>query len=65
MVNLICEIFDAPYGEKYWTLIKCYITLQRRPLFYIFNLGLPIVLLLDIGLIFCLPPDSGDKISLS
>ena len=61
-----CESYDDPYDGKYWTLINCYIKLQRRPLFYIFNLGLPIVLLLGIGgLIFCLPPDSGDKISLS
>jgi cation transporter family protein len=53
------------FGQQ-WSVVECYVNIIREPLFYIVNLGFPIILLLAIGgLAFCLPPDSGDKINLS
>ncbi len=53
------------FGQN-WSVVECHVQIQRQPLFYMINLGFPIILLLAIGaLAFCLPPDSGDKINLS
>ncbi len=61
-----CNTYTKDYMISRWPVVECYVTLHRKPLFYVFNLGIPIVLLLGIGgLAFILPPDSGDKISLS
>ncbi len=61
-----CVAIREEYHGGVWPVVMCHVNIKRRPLFYVFNLGVPIVLLLGIGsLSFCLPPDSGDKISLS
>ena len=45
--------------------IKFYIKIRRRTLFYVFNLILPCALIASLApLVFTLPPDSGEKISL-
>jgi len=42
------------------------IVLRRKPMFFTYNLVFPCVLLMVIGiLVFCLPPESGEKVSLS
>ncbi len=42
------------------------VEMQRRPLFYLFNLLLPMLLLMAVGILaFCLSPDTGQKIQLS
>ncbi len=61
-----CTSFTKDFIVSRWPIIECIVTMKRKPLFYVFNLGIPICLLLIIGgLAFILPPDSGDKISLS
>ena len=46
--------------------VTCQLVIRRRPAFYLFNLVLPTVLLLIIGLlVFCLPPESGEKVGYS
>ena len=51
----------APYPDlTFWVVIR------RRPLFYIFNLVMPCILLTIISvMVFLLPPESGEKVSLS
>ena len=40
--------------------------MRRKPMFFTYNLVFPCVLLMGIGiLVFCLPPESGEKVSLS
>jgi len=42
------------------------IVLRRKPMFFTYNLVFPCVLLMGIGiLVFFLPPESGEKVSLS
>ncbi len=61
-----CKTFIQSYHDTHWPVFECHLIMQRKALFYVFNLGVPIVLLLFIGgLVFFLPPDSGDKIALS
>ncbi|KAA0202738.1 hypothetical protein HAZT_HAZT000230 [Hyalella azteca] len=51
---------DAPYPDITYTLV-----LRRRPLFYVFNLILPCVLITGIALLsFYMPSDSGEKVTL-
>ena len=46
--------------------IRCTIRLQRRSLFYMYNLVMPCLVLLILGVLsFCLPVDSSDRISLT
>ena len=46
--------------------IICHILLKRKPLYYVINMYLPCTILTCIGcLSFCLPPASGEKVSLS
>ncbi len=60
----INEIFKC-CPESY-SLVYCDIVITRMSLFYVFNLILPCILLLMIGsLSFCLPPESGERVSLS
>ena len=50
-----------PYPDVTFTII-----MKRRPMFYLFHLLFPCVLLTAIGLMtFCLPPESGEKVSLA
>ena len=40
--------------------------MRRRPLFYMYNLVFPCALMIVLGaMVFCLPPESGEKISLA
>ncbi len=49
-----------------FTWIICDLHFKRQPNFYIYNVIVPCVMLLFIGsLAFCLPPHSGEKVSLS
>lgn len=50
-----------PYAYIIYT-----VEMKRQPLFYLFNLLLPMVLLMTVGILaFCLSPDTGQKIQLS
>ena len=52
---------DEPFPD-----VTCTVIMRRRPLFYIYNLVVPCVLLIFIGsLVFILPPESGEKVSLA
>jgi len=58
--------------EKYSCCVEPYvditytIVLRRKPMFFTYNLVFPCVLLMGIGiLVFFLPPESGEKVSLS
>ncbi|KAK3876955.1 hypothetical protein Pcinc_018292, partial [Petrolisthes cinctipes] len=67
MIDMIVErnvVFysccEAPYPD-----ITYHIILRRRPLFYVFNLILPCVLITGIALMsFYMPSDSGEKVTL-
>lgn len=49
-----------PFVDVTYTII-----IRRKPMFYTYNLVFPCVLLMAIGiLVFCLPPESGEKVSL-
>ena len=75
MKNGEWEVVDAPCArnEVYYSCCKepypdvtCTLVMKRRPLFYIYNLVIPCLLLIFIGsLVFCLPPESGEKVSLA
>ena len=47
------------------TFIKYSIVIKRRPLFYIFNLVMPCVLITLVALLgFYMPPESGEKVAM-
>ena len=49
-----------PYVDVTYKII-----IKRKPMFFTYNLVFPCVLLMGIGiLVFCLPPESGEKVSL-
>ena len=51
---------EAPYPD-----VTFYLVIQRQFLYYFFNLVMPCALISGIALlVFCLPPESGEKISL-
>ncbi|KAK6744893.1 hypothetical protein RB195_011546 [Necator americanus] len=51
---------DAPYP-----FVNIHISIERRPMFYVFNLILPCVLISSIALLgFYMPSDSGEKVTL-
>uniref|UniRef100_A0A914DPB9 Uncharacterized protein n=1 Tax=Acrobeloides nanus TaxID=290746 RepID=A0A914DPB9_9BILA len=50
---------------EHFPFIDVHISIQRRPLFYVFNLILPCVLISGIALLgFYMPSDSGEKVTL-
>ena len=54
------------YIDEYYPIVGYMIKIQRKPLYYLYNLILPCVLLTFCGvLVFMLPPDSGEKVSMS
>ncbi|XP_077992172.1 neuronal acetylcholine receptor subunit alpha-6-like [Glandiceps talaboti] len=64
-VHSINEELECCPGEQYSVVIYT-ITLRRRPLYYCINILVPCVLFAIITvLVYCLPPDSGEKITLS
>ncbi|KAF5406387.1 Neuronal acetylcholine receptor subunit alpha-7 [Paragonimus heterotremus] len=62
-VHRTAQLYECcPY---YFIDIKMYIILQRRALYYVFNLIVPCLLISGMSLmVFMLPPDAGEKISL-
>jgi nicotinic acetylcholine receptor len=43
--------------------INYYIIIKRRPLFYVFNMILPSILITIVGFLgFVIPPDCGEKV---
>jgi nicotinic acetylcholine receptor, invertebrate len=45
--------------------VTYYIVIKRRPLFYVFNMILPSLLITAVGFLgFLIPPDSGEKTSM-
>lgn len=45
--------------------VTYYIVMKRRPLFYVFNMILPSILITIVGFLgFLIPPDSGEKVSM-
>ena len=68
LTSFICEeeVTFYPNILNNITVINCYITLSRRPLFYVFNIIMPCVLLTGIGgLTFLMDVGSGERVSLS
>ena len=50
----------SPYTEVTYTVV-----IERKPLFFIFNLVLPCIMMVAIGMLtFCLAPGTGEKIPL-
>ncbi len=65
-VNMTFDIKPYIFGNMTFSRLKIKITMKREPQFYIFNIVVPCILLMFIGsLTFCLPPSSGEKVSLS
>ena len=55
------EYYPDPYPSVIFT-----VTLKRKPMYYLFNIALPCVFITFCGmLVFLLPPDSGEKVSMS
>ena len=51
---------------KFFPQIAFTVTWQRKPLYYLVNIMMPCIFLLSIALlVFWLPPDAGEKVSLS
>lgn len=51
---------DEPFPD-----VTFYINIQRRTLYYMYNVIFPCILMSALTLlVFCLPPDSGEKIAL-
>ncbi len=51
---------SEPYVDVTYEVI-----IKRKPMFFTYNLVFPCMLLMIIGiLVFCLPPESGEKVSL-
>lgn len=45
--------------------VTYYIVIKRRPLFYVFNMILPCMLITAVAFLgFIIPPDSGEKVSM-
>jgi nicotinic acetylcholine receptor, invertebrate len=45
--------------------VTYYIVFERRPLFYVFNMIIPCILITFVSFFgFLIPPDSGEKVSL-
>jgi hypothetical protein len=45
--------------------VTYYVVIRRRPLFYVFNMIMPSILITLVGfLIFLIPPDSGEKVGM-
>ena len=48
-----------------YVFVKNYVLIQRRPLFYVFNMVVPCLLITLVALLgFYMPSDSGEKISM-
>ncbi|KAI0235106.1 Neuronal acetylcholine receptor subunit alpha-10 [Lamellibrachia satsuma] len=63
-----CERHEVVYGgsQDIFPDVTFTVVMKRRPMFYLFHLLFPCVLLTAIGLMtFCLPPESGEKVSLA
>ena len=49
-----------------YTEIDYYIHMKRKPMYHLFNIVIPCVMIMFCGmLVFLLPPDSGEKMSLA
>ncbi|CAJ0578672.1 unnamed protein product, partial [Mesorhabditis spiculigera] len=58
--NMVYSCCPEPYP-----FVDVHITIERRPMFYVFNLILPCVLISGIALLgFYMPSDSGEKVTL-
>ncbi|XP_008830963.1 5-hydroxytryptamine receptor 3A [Nannospalax galili] len=51
-------------GSDCYAEMKFYVVIRRRPLFYAVSLLLPSIFLMVVDIVgFCLPPDSGERVS--
>ena len=44
-----CYGEHVDYYQQDWAMIQCKVYLARRPLFYVFNMGMPVLCLMMIG----------------
>lgn len=59
MITTTSEIFQSGGSD----FIKFEITIERQPLYFTFNIGLPILLLGVLnGFVFLLPAESGERV---
>ena len=68
LIDIPCAANQTKYAccPNSFADITYTVVIQRKPMFYIYNLAFPCVLLCIIGiLVFCLPSESGEKVSLS
>ncbi|KAK2160169.1 hypothetical protein NP493_1665g00015 [Ridgeia piscesae] len=68
LVDVPCERHEVVYEccTDSFPEVTFTVIMKRRPMFYLFHLLFPCVLLTAIGLMtFCLPPESGEKVSLA
>ncbi len=58
--NILYSCCENPYPD-----VTFWIVIRRKPLYYVFNLVIPCIVLTVINLlVFYLPPESGEKVSL-
>ena len=66
IVNTSVELLAMPSGDQVFAGIEFTLHWQRKTLYHVFNMMLPIMLLLVVSMgIFWLPPESGERISLA
>jgi hypothetical protein len=60
MVDTSVRRIRFDWGDELVFLIR----LRRKPLYYLFNIGAPVIILSALTVLtFCLPNDSGEKLS--
>ena len=65
ILNFKSKPIDSNNNIKSYPNVTYYIVIKRRPLFYVFNMIMPSVLITIVGFLgFFIPPDSGEKVSM-
>lgn len=60
----LMHVTTTIYRIQEYSYVQYWIIVERKPKFYLFHLGFPIVLFLTIGITtFLVPVDSGEKVT--